>query len=71
MQVPVPSGLFLCFGARVPDGFGICYNPLEKQVIFCVSSFCSSPDTDTILFLKTLCEVLVELRDVLQEDLLD
>lgn len=64
--MPVPNyDMFLCFGAVVPDGYGVCYNPREKQIIFSVSCFHSSPDTDSIRFLKNMSENLVEMRDML------
>jgi hypothetical protein len=63
--VPVPSALTLCFGARDPDGYGICYNTLEGNFALSVSCYKSSPETDSVLFLTTLGEVLIELKDIL------
>ena len=66
LQVGIPNyEMFLCFGAVVPDGYGVCYNPQENQIILSVSCFHSCPDTDSILFLKKISENLVEMRDVL------
>lgn len=63
-QVPVPD-LFLCFGSRSPDGYGVCYNPQEKHIIISVACFHSCPDTNSILFLKGICEAMLEIRDIL------
>ena len=57
--------IFLCFGAVVPDGYGVCYNPQEKRVTFAVSSFRSHPDTDSLLFGSKLKESLREMEAVL------
>ena len=65
-QVPVPNyEIFLCFGAVVPDGYGVCYNPQENQIILSVSSFRSHPKTDSHFFLEKLTETLREMRDVM------
>ena len=66
VQVPVGNyDIFLCFGAVVPDGYGVCYNPQEKQVIFSVSSFHSCPETDSLRFLGKLTETMTEMHAVL------
>ena len=64
-QVPLPSSdLYLCFGARAWDGYGICYNPLGTQILVSVSCFRSCAETDSMWFMRALCEVLLELRDL-------
>ena len=66
LKVPVANhDIFLCFGAMVPDGYGVCYNPQEKQIIFSVSSFHGCPKTDSYLFLQRLTESMGEMRQVL------
>ncbi len=57
--------VFLCFGAVVPDGYGVCYNPQENQVMFSVSCFHSCPETDSIRFLNKLTETMADMRDML------
>ena len=65
MQVPTAEyDIFLCFGAVVPDGYGVCYNPQEKKTLFAVSSFRSCPETDSLLFLKNLKDSLIEMKEV-------
>ena len=65
-QVPIPSNdLYLCFGARAWDGYGICYNPLGRQILMSVSCFRSCAETDSISFMQEVCEVLLELRDLI------
>ncbi len=66
LQVPIPNHeIFLCFGAVVPDGYGVCYNPQESQFILSVSSFHSNPKTNSHVFLKKLTETFGEMREVL------
>ena len=64
-QVPVESiPIFLCFGAVVEDGYGICYNPQEERIYFSVSSFRQCPHTDSMLFAKKLTESLREMKNI-------
>jgi carnitine O-acetyltransferase len=65
-QVPVQDhDIFLCFGAVVPDGYGICYNPQENRFIISISSFHECSETDSMLFAKKLRESLMEMKEVL------
>ena len=66
-QVPVAEfDVILCFGAVVPDGYGVCYNPQQQKTLLAVSCFRSCPDTDSALFLSKLEDSLREMRDVLE-----
>ena len=49
----------------MPDGYGVCYNPREKQTLLAVSSYRSCPETDSALFLEKLKESLLEMKDVM------
>ena len=44
----------LCFGPAVPDGYGVCYNPLEEHLNFAVSAFNSNPETNAARFGEAL-----------------
>ena len=57
--------VFLSFGAVVPNGYGVCYNPQNHQVTFAVSSFRSHPKTDSMLFGTELMESMREMQAVL------
>jgi len=59
--------MFLSFGAVVPDGYGVCYNPQENQFIVSVSSYHSNPKTNSHFFLKRLAETFSEMREVMLE----
>ena len=66
LQVPSPRhDVFLVFGAVVPDGYGVCYNPQEEKFLLGVSSFRSCPDTDSMLFGSKLIESMRDMRDMM------
>lgn len=44
-QVPAKSESVLFFGPVVPDGYGFCYNPQERAILFGVSSYRSNEKT--------------------------
>jgi carnitine O-acetyltransferase len=45
-QVPSNHDAVLCFGPVVPNGYGICYNPMPERLNFVVSAWNSSPETE-------------------------
>ena len=65
-QVPCSNyDVFLTFGAVVPDGYGVCYNPQETKLLVAVSSFRSCPQTDSMVFSSKLKESMHDMRDML------
>ena len=66
-QVPILDDIVLSFGAVVPDGYGVCYNPQEKRLLVSISSYRSCPQTDSMLFAAKLTESLREMRDVVTQ----
>lgn len=64
MQVPTAVEMFCCYGPVVPNGYGACYNPQSDHIVFCVSSFCDSPDTSSDMFVNALIECLGEMQDL-------
>ena len=66
LQVPVANHrMFLCFGAVVDDGYGVCYNPREHEILFTVSSWHHCSDTDSLTMSSQLVESLKEMRELL------
>ncbi|XP_065152679.1 choline O-acetyltransferase [Paramisgurnus dabryanus] len=63
-QVPTTEKMFCCYGPVVPNGYGACYNPQADHIIFCVSSFHDSAETNSDLFVKTLDGCLMEMQDL-------
>ena len=45
---------FAGYGAVVPDGYGVSYNPYSDNIIFCIASFFSCPDTNSRKFASQL-----------------
>ena len=66
LQLPTFNhDVFLCFGAVVPDGYGVCYCPQDHRTVFVVSSFGSCPETDSQMFGAKLMESMREMQAVL------
>merc|ERR1711915_336448 len=64
-QVPValdPS--FMGYGAVVPDGYGVSYNPYPASIIFCICSFHSSPVTNSRHFANQLQASLADMKQL-------
>ncbi|XP_076139756.1 carnitine O-acetyltransferase isoform X1 [Alosa pseudoharengus] len=66
-QVPAKTDCVMCFGPVVPDGYGVCYNPMDEHINFAVSAFNSCEDTNASRMAQTLEEALVDLRDLLEQ----
>ena len=55
---------FVCFGPLVMDGYGICYNIRERDLLFGISCMNSHPETDSLKFKQLLAESLTEMHDL-------
>ncbi|XP_065916864.1 carnitine O-acetyltransferase-like isoform X2 [Dysidea avara] len=64
-QMPAEFLLLCAFGAVVPDGYGVCYNPQNNRILFTVSTFRKCPETDTAQFGVKLMESLQTMKDVI------
>ncbi|WAR31442.1 CACP-like protein [Mya arenaria] len=65
-DVPAKSESVLFFGPVCPDGYGFCYNPQEKRILFGISSFKSN---DVTLPAAQMCELVADsLRDMRQRN---
>ena len=47
------------------DGYGVCYNPREQEIIFTVSSWNHCTSTDSLMMASHLNDSLKEMRDLL------
>ncbi|XP_076674709.1 carnitine O-acetyltransferase-like isoform X2 [Andrena cerasifolii] len=61
-QVPFKSASFMCYGPVVPEGYGCCYNPRLKDILFACSSFKSCNDTSSKRFANALKETLCDMK---------
>ncbi|KAF7688729.1 carnitine O-acetyltransferase isoform X2 [Silurus meridionalis] len=68
-QVPAKTDCVMCFGPVVPDGYGVCYNPMEKHINFAVSAFNSCADTNATQLAHGLHDALVDMRSLLDQTL--
>ncbi|KAI5615482.1 carnitine O-acetyltransferase [Silurus asotus] len=68
-QVPAKTDCVMCFGPVVPDGYGVCYNPMEKHINFAVSAFNSCADTNATQLAHGLQDALVDMKSLLDQTL--
>ncbi|XP_064027298.1 carnitine O-acetyltransferase isoform X4 [Pogoniulus pusillus] len=65
-QVPARTDCVMCFGPVVPDGYGVCYNPMEHHINFAISAFNSCADTNAARMAHYLEQALLDMRALLQ-----
>uniref|UniRef100_A0AAY4EET6 Carnitine O-acetyltransferase n=1 Tax=Denticeps clupeoides TaxID=299321 RepID=A0AAY4EET6_9TELE len=65
-QVPAKTDCVMCFGPVVPDGYGVCYNPMEGHINFAVSAFNSCEDTNAGNMAQSLEKALLDIRSLLE-----
>ncbi|XP_028050670.1 carnitine O-acetyltransferase isoform X2 [Monomorium pharaonis] len=63
-QLPFKTASFACYGPVVSDGYGCCYNPRPKDILFAISSFKSCSETNTRDFARILQQTLIGMRDI-------
>ncbi|MCJ8748664.1 hypothetical protein PDJAM_G00167340 [Pangasius djambal] len=68
-QVPAKTDCVMCFGPVVPDGYGVCYNPMEKHINFAVSAFNSCADTSAARLAHALEDALLDMKSLLDKTL--
>ncbi|XP_015252206.1 PREDICTED: carnitine O-acetyltransferase-like isoform X2 [Cyprinodon variegatus] len=66
-QVPSKTDCVMCFGPVVPDGYGVCYNPMEDHINFAVSSFNSCRETDAGSLAAAVEDALLDMRRLLEQ----
>uniref|UniRef100_A0A8C7BFX4 Carnitine O-acetyltransferase n=1 Tax=Neovison vison TaxID=452646 RepID=A0A8C7BFX4_NEOVI len=65
-QVPAKTDCVMFFGPVVPDGYGICYNPMEAHINFSVSAYNSFAETNAARLAHYLEKALLDMRALLQ-----
>lgn len=65
-QVPAKTDCVMCFGPVVPDGYGVCYNPMEGHINFSVSAFNSCAETNAARLAHYLELALLDMQHLLQ-----
>ncbi|XP_078406319.1 carnitine O-acetyltransferase-like isoform X3 [Cetorhinus maximus] len=66
-QVPAKTDCLMCFGPTVPDGYGVCYNPMDAHINFAVSAFNSCAETNAAKLVHYLEQALVDMRGLLMQ----
>nr|XP_036863855.1 carnitine O-acetyltransferase isoform X3 [Manis javanica] len=65
-QVPAKTDCVMFFGPVVPDGYGVCYNPMEAHINFSVSAYNSCAETNAARLAHYLEKALLDMRALLQ-----
>uniref|UniRef100_A0A8D0REU7 Carnitine O-acetyltransferase n=1 Tax=Sus scrofa TaxID=9823 RepID=A0A8D0REU7_PIG len=65
-QVPAKTDCVMFFGPVVPDGYGVCYNPMESHINFSVSAYNSCAETNAVRLAHYLEQALLDMRALLQ-----
>ena len=64
--MPSENTLLSAFGPVVPDGYGICYNPQKRRMLFAVSAFKKYRETNTTKFATKLFEAMHQMKGILE-----
>ncbi|CAL8343159.1 unnamed protein product [Lota lota] len=65
-QVGSRTDCVMCFGPAVPDGYGVCYNPMEEHVNLAVTAFNSCEETHAAKYSTAVEKALLDMRDLLE-----
>ncbi|KAG9477707.1 hypothetical protein GDO78_012952 [Eleutherodactylus coqui] len=65
-QVPAKTDCVMCFGPVVPDGYGVCYNPMENHINFSVSAYNSCAETNAARMVHYLERALSDMQQLIQ-----
>uniref|UniRef100_A0A8C1QB20 Carnitine O-acetyltransferase n=1 Tax=Cyprinus carpio TaxID=7962 RepID=A0A8C1QB20_CYPCA len=66
-QVPAKTDCVMCFGPVVPDGYGVCYNPMDAHINFAVSAFNSCQDTNATRLAQALEDAMLDMKTLLEQ----
>uniref|UniRef100_A0A2D4FUH2 Choline/carnitine acyltransferase domain-containing protein n=1 Tax=Micrurus corallinus TaxID=54390 RepID=A0A2D4FUH2_MICCO len=55
-------------GPVVPDGYGVCYNPMEEHINFAISAFNSCSETNAARMSHYLEQALLDMQLLLQSN---
>ncbi|XP_077377770.1 carnitine O-acetyltransferase-like isoform X2 [Festucalex cinctus] len=66
-QVGSKSDCVMCFGPMVPDGYGVCYNPMDEHINIAVTAFNSCEETNAAKYAQTVNEALLDMRALLED----
>ena len=59
---------FMCYGPVVPDGYGVCYNPHQHNIVVCIAAFRSHADTQSDYFALTLEGSFLQMAELCRKE---
>lgn len=66
-QVGSKTDCVMCFGPTVPDGYGVCYNPMEEHINMAITAFNSCEETNAARFAQAVEGALLDMRALLED----
>lgn len=66
-QVPSKTDCVMCFGPVVPNGYGVCYNPMSDHINFAISAFKSCEETSAARLAEAVQGALLDMRTLLEQ----
>nr|XP_020446226.1 carnitine O-acetyltransferase isoform X2 [Monopterus albus] len=66
-QVGSKTDCVMCFGPVVPDGYGVCYNPMDEHINIAVTAFNSCEETNAARFSQAVEDALLDMRALLED----
>ncbi|KAM9858088.1 carnitine O-acetyltransferase isoform 2-T2 [Aulostomus maculatus] len=66
-QVGSKTDCVMCFGPMVPDGYGVCYNPMAEHINIAITAFNSCEETNAAKFAQAVEDALVDMRALLED----
>ncbi|KAK2840763.1 hypothetical protein Q7C36_012342 [Tachysurus vachellii] len=68
-QVGSKTDCYMCFGPMVPDGYGVCYNPMDDHINLAVTAFNSCEETNATKLTRFFEDALLDMKVLLQQRL--
>uniref|UniRef100_A0A1A8LHJ3 Carnitine O-acetyltransferase n=1 Tax=Nothobranchius pienaari TaxID=704102 RepID=A0A1A8LHJ3_9TELE len=66
-QVGSKTDCVMCFGPMVPDGYGVCYNPMDEHINIAITAFNSCEETNAASFAQAVEDALLDMRALLED----
>uniref|UniRef100_A0A672ZKR7 Zgc:154046 n=1 Tax=Sphaeramia orbicularis TaxID=375764 RepID=A0A672ZKR7_9TELE len=66
-QVGSKTDCVMCFGPMVPDGYGVCYNPMDEHINIAITAFNSCEETNAAKFARAVEDALLDMRALLED----
>ncbi|KAG7332125.1 hypothetical protein KOW79_003959 [Hemibagrus wyckioides] len=66
-QVGSKTDCYMCIGPMVPDGYGVCYNPMDDHINFAVTAFNSCEETNATKLTRFLENALLDMKALLEQ----